>query len=210
MATVKGPLFSVDASGQLAGAIVFTSWKGRNVVRRHAVPSNPKSGGQLSIRAMMTFLSQYWVSLTAGEQADWDDRAAAENISPFNAFCSYNLERWGTNLAPSKEHPALESDTAGTIANEAATAQSRAILVEIECTVLAQNWGIQIFRSDTTGLTGTRNQLVHVIPAESAAVFEWLDFPLAVGVAQYYKFQAFSVEGTRGALGGEVNATPTA
>lgn len=210
MAVVTGPLFSVSASGQIAGAIVFTSWKGRNVVRRHAVPANPRSGGQLSIRAMMTFLSQYWVSLTDGEQADWDERAASENISPFNAFCSYNLSRWGTNLAPSKEHPALESDAAGTIANEAATAQSRAIMLEDEVTVLAQNWGVMIFRSLTTGLTGTRNQLVKILEGEAAEVFTWLDFPLTVGVEQFYKFQSFSVEGTRGTLSAEVSATPTA
>lgn len=210
MATVKGPLFSIDASGTVGGTLVFTRWKGRNVVRRHAVPANPRSGGQLSVRAMMKFLAQYWVSMTAGEQADWEDRAAAENISPFNAFTSYCMTRWGLNMCPSKEHPALESDTPGTIANEAATAQSRSILLEDDVTVLAQNWGILVFRSLTTGLTGTRNQLVQVIPAESAATFEWLDFPLDVGVAQYYKFQAFSVEGAVGALSGEVTATPTA
>lgn len=210
MATVKGPLFSVDASGTLAGTLVFTRWKGRNVVRRHAVPANPRSGGQLSVRAMMKFLSQSWVSLTAGEQADWDLRAAAENISPFNAFTSYDMTRWGLGSCPSKEHPALESDAAGTIANEAATAASRSILLEDEVTVLAQNWGILVFRSLTTGLTGTRNQLVQVIEAESAAVFTWLDFPLPVGVEQFYKFQAFSVEGKVGVLGAEVSATPTA
>jgi hypothetical protein len=159
---------------------------------------------------MMTFLSQYWASLTAGEQADWDVRAAAQNISSFNAYCQYNLERWGTNLAPSKEHPALESDTAGTIANEAATAQSRSILLSDDVTVLGQNWGIMIFRSLTTGLTGTRNELIKILPAESATTFTWLDFPLAVGVAQYYKFQSFSVEGKRGTLSAEVTATPTA
>lgn len=210
MATVTGPLFSTSASGKLAGAIVYTSWKGRAVVRRLAIPANPRSQGQLSIRAMMQFLSQFWASLSTSEQADWEDRASQTNISPFNAFCSYNLERWGTNLLPSQQDPALESDTAGTIANESATAQSRAILLSDEVTVLGQNWGINVYRSLTTGLTGIRNELVHVIPAESAAVFTWLDFPLVVGTAYYYKFKSFSVEGTEGTLSAEVNATPTA
>lgn len=210
MAVVKGPLFSIDASGTVAGAIVFSRWKGRNVVRRHAVPANPRSGGQLSIRAMMTFLSQYWDDLTAAQQADWDERAAASNISPFNAFCSYNLERWGTNLLPSIEYPALESDTPGTIANEVATAQSRSILLSDDVTVLGQNWGILVYRSLTTGLTGTRNQLVKIIPAITATTYTWLDFPLTVGVAQYYKFKSFSIEGAEGTLSAEVTATPTA
>ncbi len=210
MAVVKGPLFSMAASGTVGGVLVFTSWKGRDVVRRHAVPANPRSGGQLSVRAMMKFLAQYWTSMTDGEMADWEERAAATNISPFNAFVSYCMTRWGLNMVPSKEHPAAESDAAGTIANEAATAGSRSILVEDEVTVLAQNWGILVFRSLTTGLTGTRNQLVQVLEAEAAAVYTWLDFPLTAGIEQFYKFQAFSVEGVVGALGAEVSATPTA
>lgn len=210
MAITKGPLFSLDASGTIGGAVVFSKWKGRNYARRHAVPSNPKSVGQLSVRAMMKFLTQFWVSMSANDQADWETRAAVTNISPFNAYVSYNMLRWGVNNSPSQLDPATEVATAGTIANEAATAGSRSILLSDEVTVLADNWGILVFRSLTTGLTGTRNQLVQVLPAVSAAVFTWLDFPLTPGTQQFYKFQAFSDDGVVGALGAEVDATPTA
>jgi len=210
MAVVKGPLFSLDASGTIGGAIVASKWKGRNYMRRHAVPSNPQSVGQLSVRAMMQFLSQYWASLTANQQADWEDRAAVTNISPFNAFVAYNMSRWGNFLPPSIADPATAGDTAGTIANGSATAGSRCITLSIEVTVLAQNWGILVFRNLTGVFTRSREKLVHVIPAVTAAVYTWLDTPLAPGIAQYYEFSAISLLGVMGAASAEVNATPTA
>jgi hypothetical protein len=209
MATVKGPLFSVDASGQVAGAIVFTSWKGRNVVRRHAVPANPRSGGQLSVRAMMKFLAQYWASLTSAEQTDWDARAAAENISPFNAFVSYNMARWGTNLKPSKLYPATEDNTVGTIDVFTATAQSRAVLITVSLDAANDNWGILIYRGLTDAMGITRNELVQVIPAEAIATYTWLDFPLTPAVAQYYRALPFDDTGLIGAAEDDITATPT-
>lgn len=210
MAVTKGPLFSLDASGTVGGAIVFSKWKGRNYVRRHAVPANPKSGGQLGVRAMMKFLTQYWSTLTGTEQATWETRAETTNISPFNAYTSYDMARFGTYLMPSKEDPAVQSDLAGVLANEAATAQSRAILIDLDVSVVNQNWGVIIHRGLLTGFTPSRANAVQVIPAESAASFQWLDFPLTVGVAQFYRFTPFSIEGVIGVNAVEVTATPTA
>ncbi len=210
MASVKGPLFSLDASGTVAGAVVFSKWKGRNYVRRHAVPSNPKSPGQLGVRAMMKFLSQYWTTLSANDKADWETRAEVTNVSPFNAYVAYNMRRWGTYAGPSQTDPATEADAVGTIANEGATAGSRSILLDIEVTVLAQNWGVIIHRDPLTAFTPSRSNAVQVIAAESAAVFTWLDFPLTVGVEMFYRFTAHSVLGVIETLVGEVSATPTA
>lgn len=210
MAVVKGPLFSIGASGTVAGAVVYSTWKGRPYVRQHAIPANPRSAGQLSVRAMMQFLSQIWDGLTDADKADWDTRAAATNISPFNAFIAYNLTRWGLGDSPSKLDPATETGGAGSLTNHAATAQSRAINVETECDTVADMWAIAVYRSLTTGLTGTRSQLVHVIPAGDLAVYEWLDFPLTVGVAQFYKFRQFSDDGVLGDVSAEITATPTA
>lgn len=54
MAKLKGPLFSLGASGQLAKTLVFGAWKGLNTVRSYVVPANPKSAAQLIQRAFMT------------------------------------------------------------------------------------------------------------------------------------------------------------
>jgi hypothetical protein len=45
-AKVNGPMFSLSASGKFADALVFTSWKGRPVVRQLVTPANPQSVDQ--------------------------------------------------------------------------------------------------------------------------------------------------------------------
>lgn len=210
MAVTKGPLLSIDATGTVAGAIVFSHWKGRNVVRRHAVPANPKSPGQLSVRAMMTFLSKQWTNLSDAEQATWDDLASAQNISPFNAYVQYNMARWGTNKSPAKEHPAAEDDTAGVISTGVATAGSRSLTVGVTIDTLNQNWGVAFFRGLTDEVGITRNELVHVELGGAAEAISWLDFPLTVGTTYYYRAYGFSEAGVIGDALDDWNGTPTA
>lgn len=50
MAKVTGPLFSVEATGKVADALVYFPWKGRHVVREWLKPANPKSADQGDIR----------------------------------------------------------------------------------------------------------------------------------------------------------------
>lgn len=54
MAKVNAPLFSFNASGQLAKALVYFGWKGLDVVRSYVVPTNPKSDAQIIQRDYMT------------------------------------------------------------------------------------------------------------------------------------------------------------
>lgn len=210
MAGVKGPLFSLDASGSVGDAIVFAKWKGRNYVRRHAIPSNPKSVGQVSVRVLLKFLTQYWQSLSDADQADWETRAAATDISPFNAFVGYNMERWGRYAFPSKTDPADEVGTPGTILSPTATAGSRSILLAVPISSHDDNWGVIIHADLGTGFTPSRNTAVQAIPAESTATFSWLHFPLTVGVEVFYRFESFSLDGVNDLLVGEQSATPAA
>lgn len=50
MAKVISPLFSFEASGKIADSMVFFTWKGRNVVRKWTIPTNPMSNDQGDIR----------------------------------------------------------------------------------------------------------------------------------------------------------------
>ncbi len=210
MATVKGPLFSIDASGTVGGAIVYSSWKGRSYVRQHAVPANPKSVGQLSVRAMMKFLSQDWTNLSTVQKAVWETRAAVTNISPFNAFLGYNMTRWGLYKTPSIADPAAESNTAGVIDTPVATAGSRSILISLDVDTLNDNWGALIYRSDSTPVNPTRNNMVQVVKADAAETYTWLDFPLTPGTIQYYQIKSFSDDGVIGSGPSIISATPTA
>lgn len=53
MAKLKAPLFSLGASGKLAGALVYFGWKGLDVVREYVIPSNPKTAAQTTQRGYL-------------------------------------------------------------------------------------------------------------------------------------------------------------
>jgi hypothetical protein len=46
MAKVSGPLFSLEARGKIADAVVYFPWKGLHVVRQWLAPANPQSADQ--------------------------------------------------------------------------------------------------------------------------------------------------------------------
>lgn len=210
MATVKGPLFSLDASGTVGGSVVFSKWKGRSYVRRHAVPANPKSAGQLGVRAMLRFLTQDWVNLTDGQQVDWEKRAEVTNISPFNAFVSYNQTRFGLNLGPSKLDPATEENMPGVLAATSVTARVRSLLVGTEIITLQNNWAIYIYRSLADDIVGARTEVVYIIPGGVETTYAWLDFPLTPGTEYWYTARAFSDDGQYSACAPAASGTPTA
>ena len=208
MVKLNGPMFSIDASGKLADAIVFAKWKGRNYARSLVTPSNPKSGGQVGMRTMLRFLSQKWAALDAAAKSSWDTRADAAVISPFNAYVGYNMARWRNFSGPSQDDPATAAGTVGTLANQAATAGVRQITLDVDVSVLGDNWGVAIFRDVSSSFTTAWTNHVQSILADSAASFLWVDTPLAAGT-YYYNFRAFTDEGLLGAETVEVNATVT-
>jgi len=202
MAIVKGPGMSLDASGSLAATIVFSKWKGRNYIRQHVVPANPKSGGQVGVRAMFKFLSQIWDGLSAADKATWEDRADDLVASEFNAFMSYNQRRWRDFNTPSKQDPATEVGTAPTGPTGTATPDVRAMTLEITDGVTPPDWGYAIFRS----LTGTFNlafsNCIAVVPWDDSGVTEYIDSPLDPDT-YYYNAIGFLATGVEGADGTE-------
>jgi len=58
MAKVISPLFSFEASGKIADAMVFFTWKGRNVVRKWTIPTNPMSNDQGDIRLKLLSIAK--------------------------------------------------------------------------------------------------------------------------------------------------------
>lgn len=208
MVKLNGPMLSLDASGKLAGALVFSKWKGRNYARALVTPSNPQSAGQVGMRVMLRFLSQYWTHQSVGNRNSWNDPADAAVISTFNAYVGLNLAAWRNFLAPAKIYPITRTGTAEVLTNEAATAGVRQITVAFDVAVAGDNWGVMIFRSTATPVVTNWTNCVQVIRAESAASFSWIDTPLAAGT-YYYNFRPFNLNGVIGAEETEVNATVT-
>ncbi len=86
MARVKGPLFSLEASGSVKKTIVYSKWKGRQYVRQHTIPQNPQSTNQVNVRTAFTLLVAKWQGEAAPYQTEWNDFAKQFQKSGFNEY----------------------------------------------------------------------------------------------------------------------------
>lgn len=208
MAIVSGPLFSLDASGKLANAIVFSKWKGRPYVRQLVKPANPKSALQVSVRAMLRFLAQMWQGIGSTPQASWEDLADASIISPFNAFVGRNGSRWREFQAPSQTHPAAETGTPPVATLDSATGGPSYADIEFTITTLNDVWGVMIFRSPTGTFATSRANCIAIIEVDGTGTLVYTDSGLDAG-DYYWDARFFSKEGLLDAEEGEVTTTVT-
>src|SRR6266702_3970805 len=111
MARVHAPLMSLDASGSIAKAIVFSKWKGRNYVRELVKPHNPKSALQTGQRAAIKWSAQAYATIGATPQANWKAAGKSKNISPINAMVHANGIRARQDKPPYKD-PTVTTATA--------------------------------------------------------------------------------------------------
>jgi len=208
MARTKGPLFSLDASGTLADTIVFSKWKGRTYVRRHAIPSNPRSGLQVGMRSVFKYITQAFGALTANQKAAWDALAAPDNITQLNAQVRDAQGRArrneGWRLGPA-ETPGTTPDAP---TGPTAVAQNKS--VDLSWTRPVGNQGdytsaIYVKTADT--ITGVIGELVAVIAVTTIAV-TILD--LVNGTEYWFEIREMNTDGEFGALSASINATPTA
>lgn len=208
MVKLAAPVLSLDASGKLGGAIVFSKWKGRNYARALVTPANPKSGPQVGMRAMLTFLSQIWDGLTDANKSTWLDAAGKDAISSFNAFVRFNLRRWRDFNTPTKEDPPAEVSTAPSAATGVATPDIRSITLAITHGTNPPDWGYAIFRDLTTSFNLAFSNCIAVVPCDGSGDAEYIDSPLAADT-YYYNYVGFMADGVEGADGTECNGTVT-
>ena len=206
MALTTGPLMSLDASGSIAGTLVFSKWKGRNYVRQLVTPSNPKSAKQVSVRAMFGFLAQEWATLSAGLQATWQALADATTISPFNAYVSNNQARYAAGLSPGQSYPVSELDLAGVINVPTGQGGVREALIQWGLSTVNQNWGAQVHRSKTGGFTPSLSTCVGVVPDNDTGVTTFTDTPVEPG-SYFYRVIPFSADGKTGSASTEITVT---
>jgi len=206
MALLVGPLHSDDASGKFAKCIVYAKWKGRNYGRQLVQPGNPKSAKQTSVRAMMTWLSKHWSTLSSNDQETWAGIAAANDVSAFNAFIGENMERWQYNAGPTNAFPPpaqgeqLDCDAEGINGVKLAATgyEGYAILTAKPDIVGAQATGGRlIFRAATEPTPISWTTGVNVAQAAPMIGWEYIDRKLAAGT-YHYKLAYF---GTNGAVG---------
>lgn len=208
MVKLQAPCLSLQASGSIAGSLVFSSWKGRAYCRSLVKPSNPKSGGQVGIRSMFRWLSQQWAALSDVDKATWEDRADQKVVSPFNAYVSLGQYRWADFLAPSTMDPPAVAMTPPTDGAGAATAGVRSITVEQAITTASDGWGVLFFRALAPAFTTAFDNLIGVGLIVGTADVVWVDSPLDPDT-YYYNMRSFTEDGQLGPEIGEVNAIVT-
>lgn len=209
MVRVNAPAMSLDASGTLAGTMVFSKWKGRNYVRQRVIPANPKTVKMVSVRAMFKFLTQRWdPDLDAADYASWQERADDMIVSTFNAYVSYNQKRWKSFLAPSHLDPAPLGMTLPVCAGYYGTGGVRMATVGFNCSILNAGWGMLLFRSLSTGFTAAFDNLIAVMPIPGTGDIVHVDSPLEADT-YYYNFIKFNHTGLQDTPAGQVTATVT-
>jgi len=210
MVKVFAPCLSLDATGTIGDAIVFSKWKGRHYARERIIPANPRSGLQVGFRSMFQFLAQNWASVAAMDQATYDDVADSLAISPFNAFMRANQRRWRNYRAPAENISATEEGTVCTWNGGTPAAAGGVASVTITMTPAGHldNRGVAIFRSTDTGFTPGISNCVAVILVDDDVEYTWVDSPLAIDT-YYYDTRRFTSSGLWGALDGEINASAT-
>ena len=196
MVKLRGPGLSTHAGGTLADQLIFSNWKGRAYLKTHRKPKQPRSPGQVAMRAMMSFLSAEWAQIIPENQATWDELAKHDNVSPFNAYQGYNLQRWASFEAPSKKYPALEFGTAPTTTPLVLFGLRHAIRVTYSVTIAASGWGNDIHHVTGSGQPVHYNDLLHVEPCAGAEDKDFLITGLAAGL-HWLAIAAFSTTGHR-------------
>lgn len=205
---VQGPMMSIGASGSFAGVLTAATWKGRPYMRQLVVPSNPKSAMQTSTRAMFRFLSQAWATIGDAAQASWESRAASGNYSPFNAYQSYNMDRWARALGPTI-NPEEPASTPATVDTFTATAGVRSVTLTMTLDSVEDNWGFVLFQEIGSAPEGTQDEVVYVQKDMVTSPVQVLLTDLTPGLVYHYKYKLFAVDGTYAALSSDFNATPT-
>jgi hypothetical protein len=207
MALTKAPLFGLDASGTVAGAIVFSKWKGRTYVRRHAVPHNPKSGLQVGMRSVFKFIAQDYVNLSAAVVARWKAIADVDLITPLNAqmrvgqqFARQN-KGWVKDPAEALE-TTIDPPTALT-----ATAQPKSIALNWTRPVANQgDYSVAVYQSLTGVFTRDISKLVLV---QTVTDITCVITGLTTGVAYFFEVCETGGGGLLGTASAEATATPT-
>lgn len=197
MVKVTGPMFSLNASGTLADAVTFSNWKGRQYVRQRVIPANPKSDAQMGRRVMFGFLAQEWAGLPDAEKLAFKDLAENLNVSRFNAYVQFNMDRWSLFTGPSQQYPATETGTKGLSVEPDLSWVGNQVLFTSSSFTVNDNWGCILHIHNETGFTpGIANARV-VIPKNDAGGLSIAWTPPKAEVL-YARLACFTTDGVMG------------
>lgn len=197
---------SFDASGTIGKTAVFSKWRGRNYVRRHVIPSNPKSALQIAMRASLRFMTQVWSSIPTTQKNEWSDLAAVNNVTLLNAAVAdaQGRTRQGNGVRRSPEDAAGTTPSAPTDNSSFAGFQENNLLWTAGATAPEFAW--MIWRSTSGSFTRSPSTLIRIVPA---ATTSFIDTGLTSGTEYFYEIAGVNNNGEMGTSSAEINLTPT-
>lgn len=97
MAKIAGPLFSLGASGTVAGLLTFNPTNTHTTARRSPRSNAPPTTPQTYYRSQLAAAAQSWRALDAAKKLEW---AAIAAPLPTTTFAKYFLEWMAQHSTP--------------------------------------------------------------------------------------------------------------
>ena len=91
MAKVTAPLLSFGATGTIAKTQTYATWRGVAYARRHVVPANPKTTGQVLTRDIFSALEMRWKQAGPIMREPWNRFAVGQKFVGRNAYLGKNI-----------------------------------------------------------------------------------------------------------------------
>jgi len=137
-------ILDVPQSGSMAGTTSSRNRYGQ-YRRTRAIPVNPRTGSQGTVRARLGANAAAWRALTAAQRAGWTDLGAmmtrtdslgqTSTLNGFSAYCSVNNNNSAAGNAVVSDAPAIV--TPGTLTTATVTLTAAAFSVAYTATPLA-------------------------------------------------------------------------
>ncbi len=179
MVKLKGPGLALSAGGSLADQLTFSSSKGTAYLKRKSKPSQPHTKPQVALRAAMKFLSQQWAIMPNSAKDTWPPLAVPTNISAYNAFIAYNIDRARNHRGFSRTYPATETGSFANPTTWSITGHIRRIRHTFDITNLNQNWTVSFCHVTASGIQPTWKDVVQILytPFNGTYVLDWYPVP---------------------------------
>lgn len=201
MVKLTGPLISIEASGTLAKLLTYNQQPRGTTLRKKPQPKHPRTKAQVAVQAALTFVTQQWKNRSQAEQDTWDHPDFIDAVSAYTNYVKFNCQRIRAVLPPIVEYPYDVPRNTCQSYVPVAIGQTRRVYLWWRCKgVLAQTWGLFIFRGPSPWPAGTFENLCHVGIMDDALPHDHYDHHLEPGTYSY-RWQAFSLYGR---LGGPV------
>lgn len=147
MPKVTGPLFSIGASGTIAGTINYRQTRRGSIVRKNSKPSGDPSLLQIAQRALIQFLSTSWKLLPEDFKQTWNIAAVPYNFSGFNFYVKLNSENAFKGLQLHATYPMNFTDELGAASGGSYTANNNIVSGLLNVFEGWNSFGVAFFES---------------------------------------------------------------